>query len=63
MRPNDLNYNCAISNKNEFIKLYYQKELSQLSTTEKNQAKTVFQGNIKEKGNISYTNSLHTKHL
>ena len=49
MRPNDLNYNCAISNKNEVIKLFYQKELSQLSTTESVQAEKVFQGNIKEK--------------
>ena len=49
MRPNDLNYNCAISNKNEVIKLFYQKELSQLSTTESKQEKKVFQGNIKEK--------------
>ena len=49
MRPNDLNYNCAISNKNEIIKLFYQKELSQLSTTESIQAEMVFQGNIKEK--------------
>ena len=49
LRPNDLNYNFAISNKNEIIKLFYQKELSQLSTTERGQAETVFQGNIKEK--------------
>jgi len=49
MRPNDLNYNCAISNKNEIIKLFYQKELSQLSTTESIQAEMVYQGNIKEK--------------
>jgi len=49
MRPNDLNYECAISNKREFIKLFYQKELSQLSTTERAQAEIVFQGNIKEK--------------
>jgi FkbM family methyltransferase len=49
LRPNDLNYNFAISNKNEIIKLFYQKELSQLSTTERDQAETVFQGNIKEK--------------
>ena len=55
LRPHDLNYNCAISNKNEFIKLYYQKELSQLSTTEKNQAETVFQGNIKEKEIQAFT--------
>jgi FkbM family methyltransferase len=55
MRPNDLNYNCAISNKNEIIKLFYQKELSQLSTIEIDQAKTVFQGNIKEKEIQAFT--------
>ena len=55
MRPNDLNYNYAISNKNEVIKLFYQKELSQLSTTESAQAKKVFQGNIKEKEIQAFT--------
>ena len=55
MRPNDLNYECAVSNKNEFVKLFYQKELSQLSTTESDQAKNVFQGNIKEKEIKAFT--------
>ena len=55
MRPKDLNYNCAISDKNENIKLFYQKELSQLSTTEKSQAESVFQGNIKEKDIQAFT--------
>ena len=55
MRPNDLNYNCAASNKNEVIKLFYQKELSQLSTTEKAQAERAFQGNIKEKNIHAFT--------
>ena len=55
MRPDDLNYNCAISNKNEIISLFYQKELSQLSTTDKDQAETVFQGNIKEKEIQAFT--------
>ena len=55
MRPNDLNYHCAISNKNEVIKHFYQKELSQLSTTERDQAETVFQGNIKEKEIQAFT--------
>ena len=41
--------------KNEFIKLFYQKELSQLSTTEKDQAEIVFQGNIKEKEIEAFT--------
>jgi FkbM family methyltransferase len=55
MRPKDLNYNCAISDKNENIKLFYQKELSQLSTIEKSQAGIVFQGNIKEKEIKAFT--------
>jgi len=55
MRPNDLNYNCAISNKNEMIKLFYQKELSQLSTTKREQAETVFQGNFIEKEIQAFT--------
>ena len=55
MRPKDLNYHCAISDKNENIKLFYQKELSQLSTTKKNQAQNVFQGNIKEKEIMAFT--------
>ena len=49
MRPKDLNYNCAISNKNKIVKIFYQKEFSQLSTIKSIQAKSVFQGNIKEK--------------
>ena len=55
MRPKDLNYNCAISNRNEIIKLFYQKELSQLSTIEKSQAESVFQGKIKEKEINAFT--------
>ena len=55
MRPKDLNYHCAISNKNEVIKLFYQKDLSQLSTIERDQAETVFQGNIKEKEIQAFT--------
>ena len=55
IRPDDLNYNFAISNKNEILKMYYQKELSQLSTIEKEQANKVFQGNIKEKKIQAFT--------
>ena len=55
MRPNDLNYNCAISDKTENIKIFYQKELSQLSTTDKAQAESVFQGKIKEKDIQAFT--------
>ena len=49
MRPDDLNYKCAVSNENKVVKLFYQKDFSQLSTIKSNQAKNVFQGNIKEK--------------
>ena len=49
LRPNDLNYNFAVSDKNEILKMYYQKELSQLSTIDNAYAKKVFQGHIKEK--------------
>ena len=49
MRPNDLNYNSAVSNKNEYTKLYFQKEFSLLNSTEKEHAKKFMQGNIKEK--------------
>ena len=55
LRQDDLNYNCAVSNKNEKVKLFFQKELSQLSTIENDQAKKVFQGNIKEKEIQAFT--------
>ena len=55
IRPKDLKYNFAVSDKNGFIKLFYQKKLSQLSTIEIDQAKTVFQGNIKEKEVQAFT--------
>ena len=54
-RPKDLNYNFAVSNKNEKIKMFFQKELSQLSTIDQNQAKKVFQGTVKEKEIQAYT--------
>jgi FkbM family methyltransferase len=55
MRPQDLNYNCAVSNRNGTVKLFFQKEFSQLSTIESIQAKNVFQGNIKEKDIQAFT--------
>jgi len=55
MRPNDLNYNFAISNKNDLITMYFQKEISQISTTDNSQAKKAFQGEIKEKKIQAYT--------
>ena len=48
-RKKDLNICQAISNKNGFTKIYYQKEFSALSTLNKKQSKISFQGRIKEK--------------
>ena len=49
LRPDDLNYNLAISNKDGEHEYYYQKKLSKLSTLKKTIAKGVFQGNFKTK--------------
>lgn len=55
IRPNDHNIKCAVSEKNQIVKIFFQKELSQLSTTDEEQAKKVFQGKIKSKEIQSYT--------
>jgi len=55
LRPDDVNLNCAISNINGVTEMFYQKELSQLSTIEEQQAKIVFQGNIKKSKIHSFT--------
>ena len=55
LRPDDFNLHCAVSEKNQIIKTYFQKELSQLSTTDEVQAKKVFQGKIKTKEIQSYS--------
>ena len=55
MRPNDHNIKCAVSEKNQFVNVFFQKELSQLSTTDEEQAKKVFQGEIQSKEIQSYT--------
>jgi FkbM family methyltransferase len=55
LRPDDFNLHCAVSEKNQIIKTYFQKELSQLSTTDEEQAKKVFQGKIKTKEIQSYS--------
>ena len=55
MRPNDLNYNCAISNKDEDVKLYFQKDFSLLNTIQIDHAKKFMKGNIKEKTIKAFT--------
>jgi hypothetical protein len=48
-RPEDINICRAITNKNSYSTLYYQKEYSFLSTLSKKQANLAFQGKIKKK--------------
>ena len=55
LRPDDFNLHCAVSEKNQITKTYFQKDLSQLSTTDEMQAKKVFQGKIKIKEIQSYS--------
>ena len=55
LRPDDFNLHCAVTEKNQIIKTYFQKELSQLSTINEVQAKKVFQGKIKTKEIQSYS--------
>ena len=55
LRPEDLNYNFAISDKKELINMYFQKELSQLSTIDYDQAKKSLVGKIKEKKIQAFT--------
>ena len=52
-RPDDINLNIAVSNKNELVTFYFQKKLSQLSTIKKNIAKERLHGEIKEKSIMS----------
>ena len=41
IRPKDININVAVSNSDESVTFYYQKELSQLSTIKKNIANKI----------------------
>ena len=49
VRPNDVNINAAVSNIENEITFYYQKDLSQLTTTVKAISRERMQGKIKEK--------------
>ena len=49
LRPNDVNINSAVSNKEGDIIVYYQKQLSQITTTKKHLSQERMQGHIKEK--------------
>lgn len=47
-RPNDLNLNIAVSNKNKISEIYWQKSLSKITTIKKKISKNIFQGKIKK---------------
>ena len=47
LRPEDLNINLAVSKKNGYVDMFFQKKLSQLSTIKKINANNVFQGKVK----------------
>jgi FkbM family methyltransferase len=49
LRPKDINLQTAISDKDGHITFYFQKNFSQLNTTDKNIAKEHFNNNFKEK--------------
>ena len=49
LRPEDLNLQIAVSDKDGEISFFYQKKFSQLNTTDKEIAKENFQGNFQEK--------------
>ncbi len=48
-RPEDININVAVENKDDKVTFFYQKKLSQLTTIKKNIANQRMQGEIKEK--------------
>ena len=49
LRPEDLNLQIAVSDKEGELSFFYQKKFSQLNTTDKEIAKENFQGNYQEK--------------
>jgi FkbM family methyltransferase len=49
MRPKDLNYQFAVSNKNQKVTLYHHKDHSALNSTHQKTAKTFMKGNLKKK--------------
>ena len=55
MRPDDLNYKCAVSETNKKVNLYYQKEHSQLTSINKLTAKKFIKGRLKKKIINSYS--------
>ena len=53
LRPEDLNINLAVSKKNGYVDMFFQKKLSQLSTIKKINSNNVFQGKVKTEKIVS----------
>ena len=53
LRSRDINLNLAVSKKNGYVDMFFQKKLSQLSTIKKINANNVFQGKVKTEKIVS----------
>ncbi len=49
LKPDDINLNLAVSNTNGYTNIFYQKELSKISTIDKQKSLKIFQGKINTK--------------
>ena len=55
LKPDDINLNLAVSNTSGYTNIFYQKELSKISTINKKKSLKIFQGKIKSKKIICKT--------
>ena len=55
LKPDDINLNLAVSNTNGFTNIFFQKELSKISTINKQKSHKIFQGKVNTKKIICKT--------
>ena len=55
LKPDDVNLNLAVSNANGYVDVFFQKELSKISTINKQKSHKIFQGKVKTKKIICKT--------
>ena len=55
LKPDDVNLNLAVSNTNGYVDVFFQKELSKISTINKQKSNRIFQGKVKTKKIICKT--------
>ncbi len=55
LKPDDVNLNLAVSNTNGYVDVFFQKELSKISTINKQKSNRIFQGKVKTKKVICKT--------